>query len=118
MNLAVLMGRLTKEVDVKYTTSGKCVASFTLAVNRPFKNEAGKYDADFIPCVVWGKAAELVGNSCQKGHRLIVEGRIQVRSFEDKSGNKRYVTEVIANNVEFVEKREKLTDMGEEVPFD
>jgi single-strand DNA-binding protein len=118
MNIAIIMGRITKEVDVKYTTSGKCVASFTLAVNRPFKNEQGKYDADFIPVVVWGKAAELVGNSCQKGHRLIVEGRIQVRSFEDKSGNKRYVTEVIANNVEFVEKREtKMEDLGEEVPF-
>ena len=119
MNLAVLMGRITKEVDVKYTTSGKCVASFTMAVNRPFKNEQGKYDADFIPVVVWGKAAELVGNSCQKGHRLLVEGRLQIRNFEGKDGSKRYVAEIIASNIEFVERKEKtMKDMGQEVPFD
>ena len=117
MNKCIELGRLTKDPEIRQTPGGKVVASFTLAVDRPFLTQDGKREADFIPVVVWGKAAELVGNSCQKGHRLIVEGRIQVRSFEDKSGNKRYVTEVIANNVEFVEKREKLTDMGEEVPF-
>ena len=121
MNKIILMGRITKSVDVRYTPSQKVVASFTLAVDRPFLNPDGKREADFIPVVVWGKAAELVGNSCQKGHRLLVEGRIQVRSFDDKNGQKRFVTEVIASNIEFIEKKEQpkqMQDMGTSVPFD
>ena len=105
MNKIVILGRLTKDPEIRYTTSQKVVASFTLAVDRPFKNEAGQKEADFIPVVVWGKTAELVGNSCQKGHRLLVEGRLQIRNFDGKDGTKHWVTEVIANNVEFVERK-------------
>lgn len=105
MNKIIIMGRVTKQVDVRYTPSQKVVCSFTLAVDRPFKNEAGQKEADFIPVVVWGKTAELVGNSCQKGHRLLVEGRLQIRSYDGKDGNRHWVTEVIANNVEFVERK-------------
>ena len=105
MNKIVILGRLTKDPEIRYTTSQKVVASFTLAVDRPFKNEAGQKEADFIPVVVWGKTAELVGNSCQKGHRLLVEGRLQIRSYDGKDGNRHWVTEVIANNVEFVERK-------------
>lgn len=75
MNKAIIMGRLTKDPDVKYTQSGKCVTQFTLAVDRPFKDANGNKETDFIPVVLWGKTAELVGNSCQKGHRLLVEGQ-------------------------------------------
>ena len=121
MNKIILLGRLTKDPEVRYTPSQKVVAGFTLAVDRPFKGEDGNKEADFIPCVVWGKAAELVGNSCQKGHRLLVEGRLQIRNFEGKDGQKRYVAEVIANNVEFIERKEKtetkMADMGQEVPW-
>ena len=121
MNKVILMGRLTKEPEIRYTQSQKCVAQFTLAVDRPFTAENGKKEADFIPCVLWGKGAELVGNSCAKGHRLLVEGRLQIRSYDGKDGQKHWVTEVICNNFEFVEKREQpktMAGMGQEVDFD
>ena len=105
MNKIVILGRLTKDVDVRYTPSSKVVCSFTLAVDRPFLNQEGKREADFIPVVVWGKAAELCGNSLAKGHRILVEGRLQIRSYDGKDGNRHWVTEVIANNVEFVERK-------------
>lgn len=103
MNKVVLLGRLTSEPTVRDTQTGKVVAQFILAVDRPFKDAQGNKETDFIPVVLWGKAAELVGNSCQKGHRLIVEGRIQIRNYEAKDGSKRWVTEIIANSVEFIE---------------
>ena len=105
MNKIVILGRLTKDVDVRYTPSQKVVCSFTLAVDRPFLNQEGKREADFIPVVVWGKAAELCGNSLAKGHRILVEGRLQIRSYDGKDGNRHWVTEVIANSVEFVERK-------------
>ena len=127
MNKWIGLGRLVKDPEVKYTESGKVVTQFTLAVNRPFTNQQGQKEADFIPVVVWGKQAELIGNSCAKGHRLLVEGRIQIRSYDGKDGTKRWVTEVIANNFEFIERKAEgsvgrpphaMTDMGQEVPFD
>lgn len=105
MNKVILMGRLTRDPEVRYTQTGKVVCQFTLAVDRPFKTPDGQKEADFIPVVVWGKAAELVGNSCQKGHRLLVDGRLQIRSYDAKDGTKRWVTEIIVNNVEFIERR-------------
>ena len=105
MNKIVILGRLTKDPDVKYVASGKAVATFTMAVDRPFLGQDGKREADFIPVVIWGKTAELVGNSCAKGHRLLVEGRLQIRSYDGKDGNRHWVTEIIANNVEFVERK-------------
>ena len=105
MNKWTGLGRLTKDPEVRYTPSQKVVCSFTLAVDRPFLNQEGQREADFIPVVIWGKTAELVGNSCAKGHRLLVEGRLQIRSYDGKDGNRHWVTEVIANNVEFVERK-------------
>ena len=123
MNKVVILGRLTKDPDVKYTPTQKVVTSFTLAVDRPFLNNEGKREADFIPVVVWGKAAELCGNSLGKGHRLLVEGRFQIRNFDAKDGTKHWVTEVIASNVEFIERKSdaknvNMTSLGKEVPFD
>ena len=121
MNKIIILGRLTKDPEVRYTPSQKVVASLTLAVDRPFLGQDGKREADFIPVVIWGKTAELVGNSCAKGHRLLVEGRLQIRNFDAKDGTKHWVTEVIANSVEFIERKEqakKMTDMGQSVPFD
>ena len=121
MNKIVILGRLTKDPEARYTPSQKVVASLTLAVDRPFLGQDGKREADFIPVVIWGKTAELVGNSCAKGHRLLVEGRLQIRNFDAKDGTKHWVTEVIANSVEFIERKEqakKMTDMGQSVPFD
>ena len=105
MNKIVILGRLTKDPEVRYTPSQKVVCSFTLAVDRPFLNQQGQREADFIPVVVWGKAAELCGNSLAKGHRLLVEGRLQIRNFDAKDGTKHWVTEIIANNVEFIERK-------------
>ena len=103
MNKVIISGRLTRDPDVRYTTTGKVVCQFTLAVNRPFTNQDGQKEADFINIVVWGKIAELCGNSLAKGHRALVEGRLQLRSYDGKDGAKRYVTEVVANSVEFLE---------------
>ena len=119
-NHITILGRVTKQVDVRYTPSSKVVCSFTLAVDRPFLNQDGKREADFIPVVVWGKAAELCGNSLAKGHRLLVEGRLQIRNFDAKDGTKHWVTEVIASNVEFIEKKSEaqpktMAQMGQDV---
>ena len=123
MNRVQILGRLTKDPEIRYTPSSKVVCSFTLAVDRPFLNQEGKREADFIPVVVWGKAAELCGNSLAKGHRILVEGRLQIRSYDGKDGNRHWVTEVIANSVEFIERKSdaknaNMTNIGKEVPFD
>lgn len=123
----IAMGRVTKEPEVRYTQSGKCVCTFIIAVNREFKNEDGNYDADFVPVVVWGKAAELAGNSLDKGHRILVEGRLQNRSYEAKDGSKRYIAEIISQHIEFVERKSDVkpktmdkmgTDVTGDTPFD
>ena len=124
MNRIILLGRLTKEPEVRYTNTGKVVASFTMAVDRPFTGQDGKREADFIPVVIWGKPAETIGNYVQKGHRVLVEGRLQIRSYDGKDGQKRWVTEVIADRFEFIEKAgDKASNapggfesMGEAVP--
>ena len=96
---------MTKDPEVRYTQSGTPVGTFTLAVDRRVQKDKPK-EADFIPCVVWGKTAEVVGNWCKKGKQVGVEGRIQVRSYDAKDGSKRYVTEVIVNELELLGKSE------------
>lgn len=103
MNKAVLLGRLVKEPEIRYTPSNKVVAQFTLAIDRPYANQEGQKEADFIPVVLWGKSAETFGNTVGKGQRVLVEGRIQTRSYDAKDGSKRYVTEVIAERFEYIE---------------
>ncbi|MBR1721752.1 MAG: single-stranded DNA-binding protein [Treponema sp.] len=103
MNKTLLIGRLTKEPEVRYTPSQKVATSFTLAVNRDYKNADGTRDADFIPIIAWGKIAEMCGNNLTKGTRILVEGRIQVRSYDDKDGSRRWMTEVIAENIRFLD---------------
>lgn len=105
MNKIILLGRLTKDPEVRYTQSGKVVTQFTLAVDRPFAAVDGKKEADFIPVVIWGKSAELAGNSLGKGQRALVEGRVQIRSYDANDGSKRWVTEVIADRFEFIERK-------------
>ena len=103
MNKVVLIGRLVRDPDVRYTQSGKAVTSFTLAADRRVRKDAdAQQTADFIPIVAWDKLAEVCGNYLTKGRRTAVEGRIQVRSYEAKDGSKRYVTEIIAESVEFL----------------
>lgn len=103
MNKIILMGRLVKDPEVRMTTTQKTVCTFTLAVDRPFKSKNGQREADFINIQTWNKTAELCGNSLRKGHRALVEGRLQIRSYDGKDGAKHCVTEVIADHVEFIE---------------
>ncbi|WP_289049176.1 single-stranded DNA-binding protein [uncultured Acidaminococcus sp.] len=105
MNRIILLGRLVRDPEVKVTSTQKTYCTFTLAVDRPFIAKSGQREADFIPIQTWNKTAEICGNSLSKGQRLLVEGRLQIRSYDGKDGNKHYVTEVIADRVEFIEKR-------------
>lgn len=112
MNKVILIGRLTKDVDLKYTQEGKAVANFTLAVDRPFKNQQGEKEADFIRIVVWGKQAENCGNYIGKGRLVAVSGRLQTRSYEAEDGQRRYITEVVAGEVKFLD-RAKESEQSE-----
>lgn len=103
LNRAVLVGRLTKDPDLRYTQSGIAVANFTVAVNRPFSNQQGTHEADFINCVVWRRQAENFANYMRKGNQVGVDGRIQTRTFETKDGKTAFVTEVVADSVQFLE---------------
>ncbi|EMC0674033.1 single-stranded DNA-binding protein [Listeria monocytogenes] len=103
MNRVVLVGRLTKDPDLRYTPAGVAVATFTLAVNRAFTNQNGEREADFIQCVVWRKPAENVANFLKKGSMAGVDGRIQTRNYEDNDGKRVFVTEVVAESVQFLE---------------
>lgn len=113
MNQIIVLGRLTKDPEVRYTPSQKVVCSFTLAVDRPYRNENGEREADFIPVTVWGKTAEMCGNSLAKGHRLLVEGRLQIRNFDGKDGAKHWVAEIVARNIEFIERRSETVSQNE-----
>ena len=105
MNTVQLVGRLTKDVELRYTSSGTAVGSFTLAVNRNFTNQQGEREADFINCVIWRKAAENLANFTRKGSQIGVEGRIQTRNYENQQGQRVYVTEVVVNNFHLLEPR-------------
>ena len=102
MNKVFLIGRLTRDPELRYTGNNTAVASFTIAVNRTYTNQAGEREADFIPVVVWRRQAESVKNYLSQGSQVAVEGRIQVRNYDDQNGQRRYVTEVIADSVEFI----------------
>lgn len=105
MNRAVLVGRLTRDPELRYTPTGAAVANFTLAVNRPFTNQQGERDADFINCVAWRRQAENLAKFMKKGNMVGVDGRIQTRTYEDQDGKTVYVTEIVADNVHFLESR-------------
>lgn len=113
LNHIVVMGRLTSDPELRHTQSGTSVASFTLAVDRDRKNESGDRETDFIPVVVWGKTAEFVSKYFNKGKMAVLEGRLQIRGWTDKEGNKRNTAEIVANAVYFGDsKKEENTDIG------
>ena len=125
MNKVVLIGRLTRDPELRYTGSNTPDATFSLAVNRNFSNQNGEREADFINIVVWRKQAENVKNYLTQGSQVAVEGRIQTRTYDDPNGNKRYITEVVADNVEFLgSKNSSNTNMNstaknaEPTPYD
>ena len=103
MNLVVLVGRLTKDPEVKNTSTGKTFCNFTIAVQRTYKNAEGGYDADFVNCVCWGNTANFISQHFAKGKKIGVKGTIQTRTFDDTNGQRRYVTEVNVDNAEFID---------------
>ena len=105
LNVCTLTGRLVKEVDLRYTSNGKAVGSFTLAVDRQFKNAHGEKETDFINAVIWGKSAEALANFTRKGNLIGITGRLQVRTYENNERRKVWVTEVVAENFTFLESK-------------
>ena len=105
MNKAILIGRLTADPNLRYTQSGNAVANFTLAVDRSFTNQGGEKETDFIDIVTWRKLAEIVANNLEKGRLVAVEGRLQIRSYEDRNGVRRKAAEIVADQVKFLDYR-------------
>lgn len=110
LNRVILIGRLTRDPELRYTPSGVAVTQFTLACDRPFTNNQGEREADFIPIVTWRQLAETCANYLRKGRLTAVEGRIQVRSYDNNEGRRVYVTEVVADNVRFLESNRSNQD--------
>lgn len=111
MNKSIIVGNLTKAPEQRTTANGTAVTSFTVAVRRSYKDADGNYQADFINCVAWRGTAEFVAKYFTKGSRIGVVGTIQTRTYDDQNGNRRYVTEVIADEVEFVGSKTQNQDM-------
>ncbi|MDC3414926.1 single-stranded DNA-binding protein [Aquibacillus sp. 3ASR75-11] len=112
LNRVVLVGRLTRDPDLRYTPNGVAVANFTIAVNRPFSNQQGNREADFINCVVWRRAAENLANFMKKGSLVGVDGRLQSRSFDGQDGKRVFVTEVVADSVQFLDSKGSSSQGG------
>lgn len=105
LNSTCLVGRLTKDPELRYTPSNQAVATFSLAVNRNFKSQNGEREADFINCVIWRQQAENLANWAKKGDLIGITGRIQTRSYENQQGQRVYVTEVVAEQFQLLESR-------------
>ena len=119
MNNFFAIGRLIKDVEVKYTRTNKAVAGFTRAVTRPFKNQNGDYESDFINCELWGKIAETMKNYLKKGDMIGIKGSLRSDSYEDKDGNKKYRTYVNVEKVTFLQaKKEEKNEIGNDLPTD
>lgn len=105
VNKVCLTGRVTKNIELKYTQNNIAITNFTLAVTRKFKNQNGEYESDFINCIAYKSTAELLSKYVKKGDLLGIEGRIQTRNYEDKDGKRVYVTEVIVDSIDFLQSR-------------
>lgn len=119
MNKVFLIGRLVKDVELRYTTSGTAYGSFTLAVNRDYTNEKGEREADFINVVVWRKQAENCSKYIGKGSQIAVDGKISTRKYQTQNGDTRYITEVVAENVQFLDSKKTVSQTDtQSVPQD
>ena len=116
LNNISLVGRLTKDVELRYTPSNVAVATFTLAVNRTFKNENGEREADFINCVMWRQQAENLANWAKKGALIGITGRIQTRSYDNQQGQRVYVTEVVAETFQLLESKGQGNQAQQQAP--
>lgn len=120
MNKVFLIGRLVRDPELRYTGSNIAVATFSLAVNRPFTGNSGERETDYINIVVWRKQAENVKNYLNQGSQVAIDGRIRTRSYDDQNGQKRYITEVVADNVQFLDtkaQREQRTSSQDVNPY-
>ena len=109
MNKVIIVGRLTRDPEMRTTQTGLTNTTFTVAVSRNFTNQNGEREADFFNCVTWRKQAEIVAKYCSKGTQVAIEGRLQTRSYDAQDGTKRYVTEIIVDNIEFLGSRNQQT---------
>ena len=113
INNVVLVGRMTRDAELRYTPSNVAVATLTLAVNRPFKNQNGEHEADFINVVIWRQQAENLANWAKKGAQIGITGRIQTRSYDNQQGQRVYVTEVVAESFQLLESRSVRESQGQ-----
>lgn len=117
MNKVILIGRTTQDIELKRMTNGNEVTTFNIAVNRSFKNANGEYDTDFFPCVAFKKLAETISRYVKKGDLVGIEGRLQARNYTDKDNIKRYVTEIIVDNIDFLQSKPKAEPKPKTDPF-
>lgn len=119
MNKVFLVGRITRDPELKYTTSNVAVVSFSVAINRTFQNAQGEYEADFINCVAWRRQAENLARFVRKGQQIGIDGRLQTRNYQTPQGETRYVTEVVCDNIQFLETKSsnEPLDIQEDDPF-
>lgn len=124
MNVTILKGNLTKNIELRYTTKDMAIARFNLAVRRDVKNKDGQYDSDFISCIAYGKTAELLEKYTEKGSKLLITGRITTGSYENSKGEKVYTTDILVNTIEFLDKKKEeephdpFKEMGDKVSND
>lgn len=116
INNVVLVGRMTRDAELRYTQNNQAHASFSLAVNRPFKNQNGEREADFINCQIWRQQAENLANWAKKGALIGITGRIQTRNYENQQGQRVYVTEVVADSFQLLESRNSQQGQGNPAP--
>ncbi|WP_174734294.1 single-stranded DNA-binding protein [Mesobacillus harenae] len=115
INQVTLVGRLTRDPELRYTQEGKAVANITLAVSRHYRNQSGEIESDFVHCTIWNKTAENTANYCQKGSVIGITGRIQTRSYDNQEGRRVYVTEVVAENVRFLSSKPAAVPIDHEL---
>ena len=124
MNKIILIGRMTKDIEIRYTQNQKEVGSFDLAVNRNYKNANGEYDTDFFKCIAWGNLAKTIRTYTSKGSQIGIEGRVENRTYQAQDGTNRYVTEVVVEGMQLLDSKKNNTTnnqeeiySGEDLPF-
>ena len=115
MNKIILIGRMTKDIEIRYTQNQKEVGNFDLAVNRNYKSANGEYDTDFFKCIAWGNLAKTIHTYTSKGSQIAIEGRVENRKYQAQDGTNRYVTEVVVEGFHLIDFKKNETPMTEEV---
>lgn len=115
MNKIILVGRMTKDIEIRYTQNQKEVGSFDLAVNRNYKNANGEYDTDFFKCIAWGNLAKTIQTYTSKGSQIAIEGRVENRTYQANDGTNRYVTEVVVEGVHLIDFKKNETATSEDI---